>query len=241
MIDIKSHEFTYLCSIHINAVNTGFVNTKYNIHIIKDKQHIIFNKHNGTHSTQWINHIDMLLFGYKYRPCTVYIPSKKSILLFGYSGKNILIYSLETKIWRKIENISLCGCNIDAILTMDEKHVVIISKRIEMEELSEENGEPCDETIDTIWILNIDESDKNEYVIIVELQNMKLIKRIVSNGIKSIIFLLYNILIYPYTNHLSVISPSVFIILLETSILGNLILHRQRKETFCDSNAANIE
>ena len=109
------------------------VNTLDDIHIIGEydtKTHHTFNKDKKTtkHMHTFTEYEHMLGIG------LVYIQSLNIILLIGgYNNRHLndticQIFDLETNKWKKIDNIKFPYYRGEALLTKDEKHIIITTK-----------------------------------------------------------------------------------------------------------------
>ena len=127
-IDVKTKQYQMIPALGTNAVDA--VNIKDEIHIIGGRavnRHIIFNK--NTEKFQEIHEFEYerMLLG----TSMVYIETKDVILTFGgitehdQPSVGIMEYSLKTKKWRKIENIEYNYYGGHALLTKNEKHVIL--------------------------------------------------------------------------------------------------------------------
>ena len=127
-IDMKTKQFT--CFTSPKRYEIAAIDTKDEIHMIggwNSIQHIKFDK--TTQKFQEIHRFDS--FQRMYGTLIVHIPSRDVLLIFGGStGMNerechIREFCLKTSKWRRIENIDYPYYIGQALLTMNEKHILL--------------------------------------------------------------------------------------------------------------------
>ena len=128
-IDTKESETIHDPAVQSVVIEEQAINVQDEIHFIggwKSNRHIKFDKNNEKFQEIHKFHSYWKMYG----TLIVYIESKGVLLAFGgYTGNaqviGIMEYCLKTKKWRSIENIKYPYYNGHALLTMNERHVIL--------------------------------------------------------------------------------------------------------------------
>ena len=137
-LETKEYETIKDAAIEANVIEREVVNLQDEIHLIGGygTRHVKFDK--NTEKFQEIHTFDS--FEKMIAPLMVYIASKDVILICGGETTDnkcdvgVREFSLKTRKWRKVEEVSYNYSGGDALLTKDEKHVILIPSENEDEE-----------------------------------------------------------------------------------------------------------
>ena len=131
-IHMKTKEYEIIPAIEQKVAEDKAVNVKDEIHIIGGEsvnRHVVFDK-----NTEKFQVIHTFEFERMFGTLVVYIETKDVILAIGGSTDDdeptvgIMEYSLKSKKWRKIDDIRYTYYGGHALLTKDEKHVILAPK-----------------------------------------------------------------------------------------------------------------